>query len=149
MRENSIKSFPQRVRFQGPISCSVLPGDNCTSEVEHGSQWFPNLNLHLNCLEGLLKQITAPCLIAPEICISNTMMPLLPVLGPYFENHWWRRPGRKRQLSINGCKSLTKLLLPMEFKMSLYIMQDKFAWIRSVFVLFETVSTRAMYMCQR
>ena len=33
--------------------------------------------------------------------------------------------------------------------MSLYIMQEKFAWIRSVFVLFETVSTTAMYMCQR
>lgn len=126
--------------LQGPVSCSVLPGDDCISEMERGSQWFSNLNLHLGstciCLEGLLKQITAPCLMASEICISNTTMPRLPVLGPRLENHWWTRPVSKRQQSINGCKSLTKLLLPMEFKMSLYIIQEKFAWVRSVFVLF-------------
>lgn len=82
------------------------------SEVEHGSQWFPNLKLHLNLAGGLVETdvLHVPCLMAPEICISNTMMPLLPVLGAHFENHWWRRPGHKRQLSINGCKSLTKLL---------------------------------------
>lgn len=42
---------------------------------------------------------------------------------------------RNGSMSINGCRILTKLLLPAWLKISLYIMHKKFAWIKSTLFL--------------